>query len=1181
MMIHVRSVRLAALMVAFLITPALVAQSPAPGFSKAFQPATIGPGSGTTLVYTIQNTTGGTLTGLGFDEVLPSGLLVASPARARTTCSNASLVALSGESEISFSGGSVGPQASCTVRVNVRSSDPGLFATTSHLRSSGGQGAPVTAELTVSADRPGFTKTFDPWTTRFGGRSTLILTIDNSRNTAAAPSLTFNDPLPPGMTIADPANLSTTCQGGTLSAPVGGSSISYSPGPISDSVVGAQETCTISVDVRAGAAGWLENTTGELTFRNAQFQQVSSGIAGESLSVTVDRLSLAKDFIADPVASGDNVVVEYTLRNRSREHGATSISFTDDLNAALTGLEAVPTPLSDPCGSGSSVSGQGQISLTGGTLEPGASCTFAVTLHVPSSAPSGVYSHPTGSISAVVDGSPITAPGALEPLFVAPVPRLTKSFTDDPVGAGSPVTLEFTVQNGSLTSEATEISFSDTFDEAIQTASQVPADGFCGAGSTMNFTPAGGFSPASLVVSGASLPAGESCTFAVVLNVVADASAGGYLNTTSEVSALIDGSIITGPPAVDVLEVIGAPVLRKEFVDDPVPAGSTVRLRFTLSHDEFAIAPATSITFTDNLDDTISGLIVQTLPSSEPCGTGSSITGENNLTFSGGSLQPGESCSFEVTLLVPADADPGRHTNTTSNVVADVAGVAALGAPGEDDLRIAGLVLEKSFIDDPAQPGGPVTLEFTITNSSPSTGATEISFRDDLDDTLSGLVASALPADDMCGMGSSMIAVSGQSLLIFSGGSLGPGQFCTFSVTLAVPASAESGSYVNRTSDFIARYGDAVLAFENATDDLEIDAERLQFSKEFLDDPVAPGGTVVLRFAISNTSMHQSLAGITFTDDLGAALPGLVATGLPAAVCGGTLQGTSVLTFSGGSLAPSGSCTFDVTLQVPQSVPLGSVARNVTSPIQATADGLPVHGPAAADQLRINFLLMSKSFDGPVEAGGTAVLTFNIQNVSGSRTAEDLSFGDDLSAVLTGLVATGTPLTDVCGVGSQLSGTSYLTLLGGNLLPGGSCTFSVPLAVPASATPGVYLNTTTVLREASTLAARPASASLTVVGTSDLDRDGVADSEDVCPGTVIPESVPTRELRPNHYALIDGDLTFDSLPSRGTGPDVLIRTEDTGGCSCEQIIEAMELGAGHRKHGCSLGVMREWIAGLE
>jgi hypothetical protein len=34
----------------------------------------------------------------------------------------------------------------------------------------------------------------------------------------------------------------------------------------------------------------------------------------------------------------------------------------------------------------------------------------------------------------------------------------------------------------------------------------------------------------------------------------------------------------------------------------------------------------------------------------------------------------------------------------------------------------------------------------------------------------------------------------------------------------------------------------------------------------------------------------------------------------------------------------------------------------------------------------------------------------------------------------------------------------------------------------------------------------------------------------------------------------------------------------TKGCSCEQIITALELGNGHTKHGCSISAMDTWVA---
>jgi hypothetical protein len=97
---------------------------------------------------------------------------------------------------------------------------------------------------------------------------------------------------------------------------------------------------------------------------------------------------------------------------------------------------------------------------------------------------------------------------------------------------------------------------------------------------------------------------------------------------------------------------------------------------------------------------------------------------------------------------------------------------------------------------------------------------------------------------------------------------------------------------------------------------------------------------------------------------------------------------------------------------------------------------------------------------------------------------------------------------------------------------------------------------------------------------ADADQDGVLDVEDTCLDTTIPESVPTNHLRVNRWALVDEDGIFDttSPPGGGGGPDFDFTVEDTRGCSCEQIIEAMGLGRGHTKFGCSTGVMLQWIA---
>jgi hypothetical protein len=98
----------------------------------------------------------------------------------------------------------------------------------------------------------------------------------------------------------------------------------------------------------------------------------------------------------------------------------------------------------------------------------------------------------------------------------------------------------------------------------------------------------------------------------------------------------------------------------------------------------------------------------------------------------------------------------------------------------------------------------------------------------------------------------------------------------------------------------------------------------------------------------------------------------------------------------------------------------------------------------------------------------------------------------------------------------------------------------------------------------------------------DKDHDGVCKEDDLCPHTEIPEDVPYGgSLNPNHFALVDGDNIFDTVLPNGQGPQRHYTLEDTGGCSCEQILdEKPGNNVGQYQHGCSVGTMDTWVASV-
>ena len=157
-------------------------------------------------------------------------------------------------------------------------------------------------------------------------------------------------------------------------------------------------------------------------------------------------------------------------------------------------------------------------------------------------------------------------------------------------------------------------------------------------------------------------------------------------------------------------------------------------------------------------------------------------------------------------------------------------------------------------------------------------------------------------------------------------------------------------------------------------------------------------------------------------------------------------------------------------------------------------------GDPATDQLAVVITgspTLLKSFTpDPVAVGGTVNLNFTISNPAGGTALSDLSFSDDLDDFVSGLVATGLPQIDVCGVGSTLSlsptETSLVIFTGGSLPTGGQCVFDVTLEVPLPPTVGTFTNTTSSLREGPVIVASPAVATLTIINPTGFGTTGVA-----------------------------------------------------------------------------------------
>jgi uncharacterized repeat protein (TIGR01451 family)/MYXO-CTERM domain-containing protein len=1037
----------------------------------------IGPGSVTTLTYSITNHSLSPVTGLAFSTTLPSGLILAAPANAWVSCTDGVLVAVDGASTVDLVDGRLGTNSSCSIQVDVTSGTLGVHAVASvPLTSSDGTSTTGSVDVEVDYGLPGFTLSASPNPAQFNSTTTLTFTIDNSLNTNGVFGHSFSLQLPAGYTVASPAHPQTDCGVDPFTA------VTAVPGAdvvgLTDSVVGPGAMCTVSVDVVAGAVGVSNLITSDLR----DMMMVPLGRASVALEVpTPTVVHLGAFFRGDPVTPGGTVTLEYTVANYSRDYPATDISFSDDLSAVIPGLAAVGLPLVDVCGVGSGlVSNAGVLELTGGALAAEASCTFQVTLQVFPAAALGTYVNVTSAVTATMDGHSVVGNQGVDELEVASAPLISIEFIDDPVGTGSDVVMRVTLQNSSATDPMTDIGFTAPVSPWIPGATPtLPPAGFCGAGSTLVFGSLG-FDVLGITMSGGDLAASGTCTFDVVYSVPEGISSGVYTKVTGAVIGTVAGIINAGTGASDDLQVVAPPRLVMEVLGNPVAPGGIATLQFTFEYGPEVQVGADDLTFTLDLGAAMFGLEAAGLPQNDDCGVGSTTSGTSAIIFSGGSLAPASSCSFTVDLQVPVAVLPGSSTLTTGSVVATVGGVAAAGSAASTDLLVSGFELTQEFTDDPVLPGEMVTLRFTLSNDSPAT-ISNITFSEDLSQGLAGVPPPPVLPLTPCGPGSSLVQMGGSAVGLI-GATLASGTICSFEIFFEVPNGVVPGQYPFVSSAVYGESGGQPI-FAPAASSALVVADTLSVVKQFVGDPVGAGDTVELEFMVYNHA-NQSASQLTFVDDLRPVLDGLVAVGLPATgICGvgSQIDGTELLSFTGGNLGPDDFCAFSVTLQVPTSIPFDELFLNETSPLNGEIGATAYLGPPAFDELFLYSLDFAKSFDGPIQIGATTTLTFTLTNQDTLGDAYELRFFDDLSAVLPGLQAVGLPLTDVCGTGSVVSGTDLIQFDGGRLGPSESCTFDVTLQVPSNATEGIYDNITSEVTSYSTVCATRAAASLTLI----------------------------------------------------------------------------------------------------
>jgi len=189
------------------LAPAAALASPItnpPTIAMAFGAPTLGLGNSTSLTFTIANpNVASSLSGIGFGDTLPSGLMVATPNGLSGTCGGGTIT--TGPTSATLAGATLAASTSCTFSVDITAISPGVQVnTTGNVTSTeGGAGGTATDSITVGW-APTLGMMFDPSTIPLNGTSELKFGIYNPEtNSDDLIGLGFTLTLPAGLTVAD------------------------------------------------------------------------------------------------------------------------------------------------------------------------------------------------------------------------------------------------------------------------------------------------------------------------------------------------------------------------------------------------------------------------------------------------------------------------------------------------------------------------------------------------------------------------------------------------------------------------------------------------------------------------------------------------------------------------------------------------------------------------------------------------------------------------------------------------------------------------------------------------------------------------------------------------------------------------------------------------------------------
>jgi uncharacterized repeat protein (TIGR01451 family) len=341
-------------------------------------------GAPSQLTFTITNTSElAAKNGWAFTDTLPTGLVVAAPAAAATTCTQPTTInASAGDGTISVAGNLAAGVNYCTVTVNVTSAAKGSYTNgPQDITAETGINppGPATVTFTTNADLQ-IEKSASPVPATPGSDETYTLQVTN-KGPDAAENVTVNDRLPAGLSFA---SASPGCQPveptpNTLPPPPPASHRrrTTEPGPkisctLGEMEVGAHATLTIVAHVANSVTEGFINIASVSSI--TPDPDLSNNAAAVNTPVPPETdLEIKKVASLSTITAGGQVTYTLLVKNNG-PHDATGVIVADRPPPELSVVAAEPSQ-------GTCVHGNGVLCSLGSILN-GASAQILVTANV-------------------------------------------------------------------------------------------------------------------------------------------------------------------------------------------------------------------------------------------------------------------------------------------------------------------------------------------------------------------------------------------------------------------------------------------------------------------------------------------------------------------------------------------------------------------------------------------------------------------------------------------------------------------------------------------------------------------------------------------------------------------------------------------------------------------------------